>query len=159
MDVDCLHEGTRAHVVQGSILLVRTYERRVRKSVMAHEFEPQQRPGPELPVRHVMTVQVRDVRGHGHLLTVRRCIGGDLAFINKVTGQTPDFLPSRPISEFAVKDEIPVVVFAAGVAVTYDCKRRLSTQQNPKGVEELKKNILAPWEDATRRCQKKGESR
>ena len=92
MDVDCLHEGSRAHVVQGNMLLVRTCERRIHKSVHTHEFEPQQRPGSELPTRRVMTVQVRDVCGHGHLVTVRRRIGGDLALVNEVAGQTPDFL-------------------------------------------------------------------
>ena len=113
MDVDCLHEGTRAHVVQENMLFVRTSERRVRKSVLGHGFEPQQRPGPEVPTRRVMMVQVRDLRGRGHLHIVRRCIGGDLALANKVAGQTPYFLKGRPTS--AVKYKIPIVVFAVRI--------------------------------------------
>ena len=43
MDVDRLHEGTRAHVVQESMLLARTYERWVPELVYGHKFvKPQQ---------------------------------------------------------------------------------------------------------------------
>jgi hypothetical protein len=111
MDVDFLQEGTRAHVIQESMVLVRKYERRVRKSVCVHRFiEPQQRPGPELPTRCVVMVQLRDVGILNHLLRARRRIGSDLALDDKVAGQTPDILPIQ-LAIFAVKDEMPIVVF------------------------------------------------
>ena len=43
-------------------------------------------------------------------------MGGDLGLGDKVAGQTPDFLLCQ-IAIFAVKDEIPIVVFAVGVLV------------------------------------------
>jgi hypothetical protein len=112
MNVNRLHSGTRANVVQENTLRARTYERRVREPVCGDNFvEPQQRPGPELPTRCVVTVNIGEHGGHGHLLVVRRRVSGDLA-MGKVTGQTPNFLEPATRFTFAVKDEVPVVVFA-----------------------------------------------
>src|SRR6266571_5189438 len=67
-DVDRLHEGTRAHIVQKSMLVARAYERRVSESVRVRRLaDPQQRPGPELPTRCVLMVHHRGASGHVHL--------------------------------------------------------------------------------------------
>src|SRR6266702_5045973 len=129
--VDGLHEGTRAHVVQESMLVARGYECRVREPVRVRGLgERQQRPGPELPSRRVLMVYRRSPGGRAHLLVVRRRTGGDLVLGGKVTGQAPDFL----LPVFAVKDEISVFVLAMGMGADVRLQAtNLSTQRNPKG--------------------------
>src|SRR6266702_4212295 len=62
-DVNGLHEGTRAHVVQESMFVARGYECRVREPVRARGLgERHQCPGPELPTRRVLMVHRRRPR-------------------------------------------------------------------------------------------------
>ena len=55
-------------------------------------------------------IHLRSVGGRDHLFVVRRRMSGDLAFGGKVAGKTPNF----PCPVIIVKDEIPVVILAAG---------------------------------------------
>ncbi len=130
-DVNGLHEGTRAHVVQESMFVARGYECRVREPVRARGLgERHQCPGPELPTRRVLMVHRRGAGGRMHLLVVGRRTGGDLVLGGKVAGQTPDFL----LPVFAVKDEISVFVLAMGMGADVRLQAtNLSTQRNPKG--------------------------
>jgi hypothetical protein len=110
IEVDRLHERTRAHVVQESLLFARTYERRVHESVHARGGigERQQRPGPKVPTRCVLLVHIRGASGRGYLREVRRRVECHLV-LGKVTGQAPNFFVS-----VLVKDKKPVVVLDAG---------------------------------------------
>jgi hypothetical protein len=110
IEVDRLHERTRAHVVQESLLLARTYKRRVHESVHARGGirERQQRPGPELPTRCVLLIQIRGSSGRDHLREVRRRVERHLV-LGKVTVQAPNFFVS-----VLVKDKKPVVVLDVG---------------------------------------------
>ena len=124
VDVDRLLEGTRTHVVQESMLAVRTYESRVRESVRVRGIlGPQHCPGPEMPTWCVVMVHLRSTGGHDPLVVIRPRIGGDLAFGRKVAGQTPDFL--LPVIVIVVKDDISLIILAVGTAANPRLQRTI----------------------------------
>ena len=109
--VDRLHESTRAHIEQESLLIACAYNSRVHESVRAHEIrERPQCPGLELPTRRVLMVHRRGAGGRGHLYVVGRRINCNLVLGGNFTDQAPDFLV--PVS--VVKYKIPAIVLASG---------------------------------------------
>jgi hypothetical protein len=97
--------------MQESVLVARTYERRIHESIRAHSGigERQQRPGPEMPTRRVLLVRLRGASGRRYLRGAGRRVECHLVLDRKVTGQTPDLLVS-----VLVKDKKPVVVLEVG---------------------------------------------
>lgn len=136
IDVDRLHKRTCAHVGQKRMFEVRAYERRVRESVRARQTGVrQQRPGPELPTRRVLMVNLCGVGRRVHLEVGRRRMGGEVVLGVKVAGQAPDLL----FPEFVVKDEISVVVFAVGIGADVWLQPIISASRRIQWVGAMRK--------------------
>ena len=162
IEVDRLHEYTRAHVVQERMLVARAHERRIRESVRAREFgEGQLGPWSEVAQRCVSVVHRRGKRRREPLCLVRRRMACHLALNNKIVREAPDF----PAAIHALKHEISVLVVAVSLGANVILENQLSTSttcgQVGVGWEDgvVRGLALSPGEDSIGERQRRDGSR
>ena len=130
IEVDRLHEYTRAHVVQGRVVVARAHERRIRESVRGREFgEGQLGPWSEVAQRCVSVVHRRGKCRRAPLCPVRRRMARHLALVRKIAREAPDL----PAAVHAIKDEISILVVAVGLGTNVILENPVSTSTKSRG--------------------------